>query len=152
MGDEKFQQIKQVRSSPPPLSVLPALPKLCMTARFWRRCCRRHAALSRFIFARDICAPVVRRQRAADPSQQDVPVDEATAGARAVRAAQRPAAPRFFLCFFYVTPSPQVWNGLLQKLWEQSANPSDYSKPEDVDVDLKVRSPLKSKRGMCSAS
>jgi hypothetical protein len=36
-----------------------------------------------------------------------------------------------------------VWNGLLQKLWEQSANPSDYSKPEDVDVDLKVRSPSK---------
>ena len=106
MGDENFQQIKQVRSSsppPPPFSALPALSKLCMTARVWRRCCRRHAALSRFIFARDICAPVVRRQRAADPSQQDVPVDEATAGARAVRAAQRPASPRFFLFDAFAT-------------------------------------------------
>jgi hypothetical protein len=31
-----------------------------------------------------------------------------------------------------------VWNGLLQKLWEQSANPKKYGEPTDVDVDLKA--------------
>lgn len=61
---------------------------------------------------------VVRRPRATDPSQQEMPVDEASAAARA------------------------VWNGLLQKLWEQSANPKKYGEPTDVDVDLKECEPL----------
>jgi hypothetical protein len=39
----------------------------------------------------------------------------------------------------FLTPVPQVWNGLLQKLWEQSSNPKKYGEPTDVDVDLKVK-------------
>jgi hypothetical protein len=85
MGVENFQQIKQV--GPYPICVIccvlmrrgslrPAMPLSKASYSF-------HA----LAFHTDALAAVARRQRAADPSQQDIPVDEATAAARAVRNA-----------------------------------------------------------------
>jgi hypothetical protein len=83
MGVENFQQIKQVDSFP--------LPVICFVLI---RNNSSHPAIPLSKVSRSLCllalhddtgaAAVARRQRAADPSQQDVPVDEATAAARAV--------------------------------------------------------------------
>ena len=92
MGVENFQQIKQVPSPltrsllPPALAVPPVLTY--SPARNRRRHHRMQAAPPPPLFAPcsfcDTLPAVVRRQRAADPSQQDIPVDDATSAARAV--------------------------------------------------------------------
>jgi hypothetical protein len=95
-----FQHIKQVR--PYPLCVIcgvlmrhgslrPAMP-LSKASRLFHT----------LTLHNDTRAAVARRQRAADPSQQDIPVDDATAAARAVRN----AAHLLFTCFSF---SPEAF-------------------------------------------